>query len=159
MISPCCLSVHALWTFINRLINYHKTWHKHYASQHRPEEVNKPPNVLTTLWWRYCNKLSVFQVRSSTSKTHFAYFLTPILKGRKRKKKEKRTCRQDNISFPGRLLTFFSGASAFPLAILEYEDKMYRAIILHTASHKCETWFLTLREEHMLMVFKENIWA
>jgi len=50
MISPCCLSVHALWPFINRLINYHKTWHKHYATQHRPEEVNKPPNVLTTVW-------------------------------------------------------------------------------------------------------------
>ena len=84
------------------------------------------------------------------------HVLTPIVKGGKRKKKEKCTCRQDNISFPGRLLTFFSGASAFPLAIPEYKDKMYRAIILHTASRKCENWFLTLRE-HMLMVFKDRV--
>jgi hypothetical protein len=50
MIAPCCLSVHALWPFINRLINNHKTWYKLYATQHRPEEVNKPPIVLTTFW-------------------------------------------------------------------------------------------------------------
>jgi hypothetical protein len=66
------------------------------------------------------------------------YFFTPIVKGGKRKKKEKCTCKQDNISFPNRLLTFFAGASAFPLAIPEYKDKMYRAIILHIASFKCE---------------------
>jgi hypothetical protein len=55
------------------------------------------------------------------------------------------------------LLTFFSGASAFPLAILAYKDKLYRAIILHIASHKCENWFLTWREEHMLMVLKDRV--
>jgi hypothetical protein len=85
------------------------------------------------------------------------FFFTVTVKGGKRKKKEKCTCRQDNISFPCRLLTFFSGASALPLAILEYKDKMYRAIILHVASNKCENWFLTLREEHTLMVFKDRV--
>jgi hypothetical protein len=34
---------------------------------------------------------------------------------------------------------------------------MFRAIILHIASNKCENWFLTLREEHMLMVFNDRV--
>jgi hypothetical protein len=79
-----------------------------------------------------------------------------LLRGEKEKRKKKCTCRQD-VSFPGRLLTFFSGAYAFPLAIPEYKDKMYRAIILHIVSHKCENWFLTLKEEHMLVVLKDRV--
>jgi hypothetical protein len=34
---------------------------------------------------------------------------------------------------------------------------MYRAIILHIAPHTCENWFLTLREEHMMMAFNDRI--
>jgi len=28
---------------------------------------------------------------------------------------------------------------------------------LHIASRKCENWFLTLREEHMLVVLKDRV--
>ena len=45
--------------------------------------------------------------------------------------------------------------------------KIYRNIILLVVLYGCETWLLTLREEHKLMVFEnrvlkgveENIWA
>ena len=36
--------------------------------------------------------------------------------------------------------------------------KIYRTIILPVVLYGCETWSLTLREEHRLMVF-ENIWT
>jgi hypothetical protein len=35
---------------------------------------------------------------------------------------------------------------------------IYRTIILPVVVYGCETWLLTLREEHTLRVF-ENIWA
>jgi hypothetical protein len=41
--------------------------------------------------------------------------------------------------------------------------KIYRTIILHVVLYECETWSLTLREEHRLRVFEDsvegNIWA
>ena len=37
--------------------------------------------------------------------------------------------------------------------------KLYRTIILPVVLYGCETWSLTLREEHRLRVFEENIWA
>ena len=42
--------------------------------------------------------------------------------------------------------------------------KIYRTIILPVVLYGCETWSLTLREEHRLRVFenrvlRENIWA
>lgn len=80
-----------------------------------------------------------------------------MLKEEKEKRKKKCTYRQENINFPCRLLPFISEAPAFPLAIPEYKDKIYRAIILLIASHKCENWFLTLREEHMLLVFNDRV--
>jgi hypothetical protein len=35
--------------------------------------------------------------------------------------------------------------------------KMYRTIILHVVSYGCETWSLTLREEHRLRVFENRV--
>jgi hypothetical protein len=35
--------------------------------------------------------------------------------------------------------------------------KIYRAIILPVVLYGCETWFLTLREKHILRVFKNRL--
>jgi hypothetical protein len=35
---------------------------------------------------------------------------------------------------------------------------IYKTIILHLVLYGCETWSPTLREEHRLTVFEENIW-
>ena len=51
-----------------------------------------------------------------------------------------------------------------PSALQEIE-KTYETIILSVVLYGCETWSLTLREEHRLMVFenkvdtKEDIWG
>jgi hypothetical protein len=34
---------------------------------------------------------------------------------------------------------------------------MYRTIILPAVLYECEAWFLTLREEHRLRVFKNRV--
>jgi hypothetical protein len=35
--------------------------------------------------------------------------------------------------------------------------RIYRTIILHVVLFGCETWFLTLREEHRLRVFENRV--
>ena len=35
--------------------------------------------------------------------------------------------------------------------------KMYRTIILHVVLYGCETWSLTLRDEHRLRVFENRV--
>jgi hypothetical protein len=35
--------------------------------------------------------------------------------------------------------------------------KIYRAIILHVVLYVCETWSLTIREEHRLRVFENRV--
>ena len=53
----------------------------------------------------------------------------------------------------------------FPLFAINYviSTKIYRTTILSVVLYECETWSLTLREEHRLRVFEnsveENIWA
>jgi hypothetical protein len=37
--------------------------------------------------------------------------------------------------------------------------RIYRTIILPVVLYGCETWSLTLREEHRLRVAEENIWT
>jgi hypothetical protein len=37
------------------------------------------------------------------------------------------------------------------------KTKIYRTIILPVVLYGCETWFLTLREEHRLRVFKNRV--
>jgi hypothetical protein len=36
---------------------------------------------------------------------------------------------------------------------------IYKIMILPVVLYGCETWSLTLREEHKLRVFEENIWT
>jgi len=36
--------------------------------------------------------------------------------------------------------------------------KIYRTIILHVVLYGCETWSLTLKDEHMVRVFKIRVW-
>jgi hypothetical protein len=35
--------------------------------------------------------------------------------------------------------------------------RIYKTIILHVVLYGCETWFLTVREEHKLRVFKNRV--
>jgi hypothetical protein len=37
--------------------------------------------------------------------------------------------------------------------------RLYKTIILPMVLYGCETWFLTLREQHRLRVFEEKIWT
>jgi len=50
-----------------------------------------------------------------------------------------------------------SEPSVFPLAIYKHRDKIYRQRILPVILYGCETWSLTLREEHRLRVFKNRV--
>jgi hypothetical protein len=50
------------------------------------------------------------------------------------------------------LLSFGAGSSVFQFAIQNF--KIYRTIILPVVVYGCETWSLTLREEHRLRVFE-----
>jgi hypothetical protein len=43
--------------------------------------------------------------------------------------------------------------------LLQIEHNIYKTIILPVVLYGCETWSLTLREEHKLRVFEENIWT
>jgi hypothetical protein len=47
--------------------------------------------------------------------------------------------------------------SVFQFAIQKYKIKIYRTIILPVVLYGCETWFLTLREEHRLRVFENRV--
>jgi hypothetical protein len=40
---------------------------------------------------------------------------------------------------------------------LSFPQLLFKTIILHVVLYGSETWFLTLREEHRLMVVEENI--
>jgi hypothetical protein len=35
--------------------------------------------------------------------------------------------------------------------------RIYKTIILHVVAYGCETWFLTVREEHKLRVFENRV--
>jgi hypothetical protein len=37
--------------------------------------------------------------------------------------------------------------------------RIYKTIILPVVLYECETWSLTVSEEHKLRVFEENIWT
>jgi hypothetical protein len=37
--------------------------------------------------------------------------------------------------------------------------RIYKTIILPVVLYGCEIWSLTVREEHKLRVFEENIWT
>ena len=45
----------------------------------------------------------------------------------------------------------------FQFTIQKYKVKIYRTIILAVVLYGCETWSLTLREEHRLRVFENRV--
>jgi hypothetical protein len=55
------------------------------------------------------------------------------------------------------LLAFHSEAFVFPPAVRNVKVKIYKTIILSLVSCGCETWSLTLRDEHRLRVFENRV--
>jgi hypothetical protein len=55
------------------------------------------------------------------------------------------------------LLPFGSESSLFPLLSGNVKVKIYRTIILPVVLYGCETWSLTIREEHRLWVFENRV--
>ena len=45
----------------------------------------------------------------------------------------------------------------FQFAIQKFKDEIYRTLILPVVLYGCETWSLTLREEHRLRVFENRV--
>jgi hypothetical protein len=55
------------------------------------------------------------------------------------------------------LLSFGSEPSVFPSAVKNLIIRIYKTIILPVVLYGCETWSLTLREEHKLRVFENRV--
>jgi hypothetical protein len=55
------------------------------------------------------------------------------------------------------LLPFSLEPFVFSSAVERYKNKIYRIIILPVVLYGCETWSLTLREEHRLRVFENRV--
>jgi hypothetical protein len=54
-------------------------------------------------------------------------------------------------------LKIYSFASQYIISLLLFVIKIYRTIILCVVLYGCETWSLTLREEHTLRVFENRV--
>jgi hypothetical protein len=56
------------------------------------------------------------------------------------------------------LLSFSAESFVFQFAVQKYlKFKIYRTIILPVVECGCETWLLTLREEHRLRLFENRV--
>jgi hypothetical protein len=55
------------------------------------------------------------------------------------------------------LLPFSPELSAFSSAANNVKIRIYKTIILPVVLYGCETWSLTLREEHRLRVFENGV--
>jgi hypothetical protein len=55
------------------------------------------------------------------------------------------------------LLLFSSKSFVFPSHIQKIKIKIYKTVILTVVVYGCETWSLTLREEHRLRVFENRV--
>jgi hypothetical protein len=55
------------------------------------------------------------------------------------------------------LLPFGSESFVIPPAVQELKIKIYKTIILPVVLYGCETWSVTLREEHRLRVFENRV--
>jgi hypothetical protein len=55
------------------------------------------------------------------------------------------------------LLSFSPKSFVFPFHIKELTIKIYRTVIMPVALYGCETWSLTLGEEHRLRVFENRV--
>jgi hypothetical protein len=55
------------------------------------------------------------------------------------------------------LLSFGADLLSYSLLYKKQNIKIYRTIIVPVVLYGCETWSLTLREEHRLRVFKNRV--
>jgi hypothetical protein len=55
------------------------------------------------------------------------------------------------------LLSFSPKSFVFPSHIKNLKINIYRTVILPVVLYGCETWSLTLREEHRLRVFENRV--
>jgi hypothetical protein len=55
------------------------------------------------------------------------------------------------------LLPFDPEPSVFSSAVKNLKIRIYKTIILPVVLYGCETWSLTLREEHRLSVFENRV--
>ena len=55
------------------------------------------------------------------------------------------------------MLSFGAKSFVFQVAVQKLKDQDYRTIILPVVLYGCETWLLTLREEHKLRVFENRV--
>jgi hypothetical protein len=55
------------------------------------------------------------------------------------------------------LLPFGSEPSVFSSAVENLKIRIYETIILPVVLYGCETWSLTLREEHIVRVFQNRM--
>ena len=55
------------------------------------------------------------------------------------------------------MLSCGAESSVFQVAIKILEIKIYRTVILLVVLYGCETWSLTLREEHRLRAFENRV--
>jgi hypothetical protein len=55
------------------------------------------------------------------------------------------------------LLPFGPEPSVFSVAVEELKIRIYKTIILPVVLYECESWSLTLREEHRLGVFENRV--
>jgi hypothetical protein len=64
---------------------------------------------------------------------------------------------KSRLKFGECLLSFGAGSSVFHFAIKNTKIKIYRSIILPVVLYGCETWSVTMREEHRLRVFENRV--
>jgi hypothetical protein len=64
---------------------------------------------------------------------------------------------QECIKFGECLLLFGPKSFVFPSHIKNLKIKIYKTVILPVVLYGCETWPLTLREEHRLRVFENRV--
>jgi hypothetical protein len=55
------------------------------------------------------------------------------------------------------LLLFSPKSFVFPSDIKNLKIKIYKTVILPVVLYGCETWSLTLREEHRLRIFENRV--
>jgi hypothetical protein len=55
------------------------------------------------------------------------------------------------------VLQFGPETFVFPPAVKNVKVRIYRTIILSSVLYGCETWSLTVREEHKLRVFENRV--
>jgi hypothetical protein len=64
---------------------------------------------------------------------------------------------QEEIKETECLLPFSPEHFVFSSAVKKVKLRIHDTIILSVVLHRCETWFLTLREEHRLKVFEKRV--